>query len=51
MSKKSVDQTKTIRILKTDFSDFHVNVILIPHIPVSHMVSFKGEGGGVSNQI
>jgi len=47
-NKKSVDQSKTIRILKTDFSDAHVNVILIPHIPVSHMVSFQvGEWGGV----
>jgi len=44
--KKSVDQSKTIRILKTDFSIVHVNIILIPHIPVSHTVSFQGGGRG-----
>lgn len=49
--KKSVDQAKTIRILKTDFSDVHVNVILIPHIPVSHMGSFQGEGDFQPNLI
>lgn len=42
MSKDPCGPVANNSYLETEFSNVHVNVNLIPHIQVSHMVSFQG---------